>query len=240
VEEDFQRGYLVTLLGQAMRYLFYAGFGPARGDCLFLCQLLAARLAKPSLTPLPVPFSVRPTPVFKHGALVEEEHNGYLLRASRPRAYASLTIPDPGSGAEFFASCDLLLLEAAEGGWCALCAGVDPSAPERSGIGAMLRLDPAGQATIAILSHRDSRHRSPPVILHLPSDRRLLLELSLRGNLYTFSVSSPAGSSSPATTSLAAPSQRYRGGLATVAHKLDLRLHSFSVSVGAISATPLA
>jgi len=229
-EESFQRAYLVTLLGQAVRYLFYAGFEVIRSQCLFLCQLLAARLAKPGVTPFSVPFSTRLTPVLRDGARVEEELDSYLLCAAQPRAYASLTTPDPDPTTELLVSCDLALIEASESSWCALCIGVDPRAPERSGLAAMLRPTPTGQATIAIVSHRDSRHRSPPVTLQMPLDGRLLLKLNLRGSLYTFSASSPMDSSSLVTTSLTAPSESYRGGqLAAVAHKLDLRLHGFCV-----------
>ncbi len=232
-ELEFQRGYLATLLGQAIRYLGYdTPRAESRADALNLCQMLAARIAQPlALSPLPA-FATAPIAHASGGGQVVVVGEGYRLNARSTGAYASLVLADPYPPADFIVHCELDVEELARGGWLALSTGVKPATPENSGLVARIRSDGPDQGNTIIYSHRNSRDSGARNDFEANWSKvsQLTLRLSVEGNTLAF-VASEAGKEL-SITQLVIPTAEYRGPLALVAYSAAVRVRSLEVTLG--------
>lgn len=234
LHDAFLRGYLVTLLGQALRYLGYDVPGDGtRAEILHVCQLLAARLAAVAAEELIPPFSSRITPsVRKHGT-VSKEHGFYVLEATDVGAYAGLVLHEPAPAEDFLAICDLELLKITSAGWIGFAVGVQLDAPERSGLSAMLHSGGDSLAHASVLSHTDSRHNgrgSAVGTLTEILERQLVVRLTRDSSALMFTVEG-GGSLARASVDVAIPPQAYRGPLAIVAHGATVRVSSLRLEL---------
>jgi hypothetical protein len=228
--EGFARGYLATLLGQAVRSVGYPNVAPdIRADALYFCQLLAARLALPLAESPAVRVSIPPR---LHGidggkgSLVED---AYLLDAGG-EGYASLILSDLYPAGDFTSTVRLRIERIGERGWLAIGLGVDPDLPQRSGLSAMLSSLGTGHYSAMIHSHRNSKHRAPPRRFQVEGEVGLALDLSLEGGYLNFSVGDFAGRNL-SEVGVRFPAEDYLGPLALVAHSAKVEVDCFRVEL---------
>lgn len=228
--DDFQRGYLVTLLGQAIRYVAYDGPSTTvRAEALFFCQLVAARLALAMSAGPAARFPTKPCSVSRGTGIAQPQDDGYALKASSPGAYASLLLDGETPAGDLLITCDVELLRAATIGWFGINLGVDPTRPEASGLSAHVRWSGIEPAKASIQSHTNSRDRSEAYSLSASTLREgpISLTIAVSGAAVTFTLADWSGV--PAcVVAIRVPAERYTGGIAVTAYACDLlvlRLH---------------
>ena len=232
-EEAAQRAYAITLLGQAARYVAYDDLHiETRGAALFLCQVLAARLARDMSLRSRLAFSERPKVVLHGAATGDIEENSYLMRARSRGAYASLTLPHAAPRGDFEIRCSFRFEGRNEEGWLALGLGIQPDRPEATGLSAGLRWTNAKHARARIHSHESSRHAASSEEFHLSacSNRGLALLLLRRGGAVSLKLTEEGSKEILAGVEVMTPSDQYRGPVALSAFGASIQVFSLSTS----------
>ncbi|HEX5712267.1 MAG TPA: hypothetical protein VFX85_03015 [Solirubrobacterales bacterium] len=231
-ELEFQRGYLATLLGQAIRYVIYdTPRSDSRAEALSLCQMLAARLARPLTEPAVRAFRAIPIPLGRKGGRVVTGPRGHVLSARSAGAYASLVLGEVGPVDDFVTTCEFEVEAMDESGWLALSLGVEPNAPEHTGLSARLRSDGANRGSTIIYSHRSSKHSGAPDSFSVPWGEvsRLTLELSVDGKSLSLATRTAEAEEELSFTRLVIPAEEYQGPLALIAYSAEILVRSLEV-----------
>jgi hypothetical protein len=161
---EYVDGYLITVLGRALRYLSYDGVVPeARLVAFRICQLLAARLSDRDDKPR---FSVPPASKADRATLVPGDR-GTVIRAAAG-GYAGLFVPDPATLGSYQLTATVTPDSLTPFGWIAIVLGADLSHPYASGLALVLMRRGTEAVALSAVSHDIAVSTRGPLLLLTP------------------------------------------------------------------------